>query len=73
MGSWTIVVEGHGIHDNDKPEDADARLREFVSQLQADGHVINRASIAVGTRRVMEEDEYGVLYPVSDLPNWRNQ
>jgi hypothetical protein len=55
MGSWTLHIEGHGIHDNHKEEDADAMLEKFVASLKAAGHVVNRASFTVGARRVTHE------------------
>jgi hypothetical protein len=58
MGHWTIHIEGHGIHDNGRPDDADARLRDFTDQLAADGHEVHSASITVGsTRELLNRDD----------------
>jgi hypothetical protein len=51
MGSWTIHVEGHGIHDNGREDDADSLLEAFIAALLAAGHAVNRASFTVGARR----------------------
>jgi hypothetical protein len=49
MGSWHIIIHGHGIHHNDKPDDADNLLREFVHKLRGEGHMVHSAGITVGT------------------------
>lgn len=51
MGNWTMVVEGHGIHDNGKPEDADAMLRNFAGDLRIAGHVVSRVQITTGAAK----------------------
>ncbi len=33
MGHWAIHVEGSGIHDSGRPDDADAMLKTFVEEL----------------------------------------
>ncbi len=33
MGEWTIVIQGHGIHDNGREDDADAICARFLSEL----------------------------------------
>lgn len=58
MGHWSIRIEGHGIHDNGRPDDAEARLREFTDQLAADGHEVHAASFTVGsTRELLNTDD----------------
>ena len=51
MGAWHIAVDGHGVHDNGLPHDAEQRLTAFVEQLVADGHTVAHASITIGTGR----------------------
>lgn len=41
MGDWTITITGHGIHDNDRPEDADAMAVKFAGELRAAGHEVH--------------------------------
>jgi hypothetical protein len=48
MGNWVMIVEGHGIHDNGKDEDADAMLRQFAVDLRTKGHVVSHVSITSG-------------------------
>lgn len=58
MGHWTIHVEGHGIHDNGREDDADARLKEFTERLAADGHEVHSATITVGSvRQLLNGDD----------------
>lgn len=33
MGQWTIVINGHGIHDNGREDDADAICARFLAEL----------------------------------------
>lgn len=56
MGEWQIHIEGHGLHDNGREDDADARLRQFVDQLRADGHQINSATLVIGAHRMALSD-----------------
>lgn len=60
MGSWTITVHGHGIHDNDKEGDVDKLLEQFLLDLKAKGgHVIEAATLTVGGgRKYYATDEY---------------
>lgn len=60
MGQWMIHVEGHGVHDNGLPHDAEERLRQFVEQMLADGHTIDKATIVVGSIREALELDGGV-------------
>lgn len=45
MGTWRITVEGHGIHHNNRVDDADAMAKTFVKTLKAAGHQIFRADL----------------------------
>jgi len=38
MGTWTIVIEGHGINHNGTPKDADEMGKALVAALRASGH-----------------------------------
>lgn len=51
MGNWHIAIDGHGVHDNGLPHDAEVRLEEFVQQLLADGHAVHNATFTVGNAR----------------------
>ena len=53
MGEWTIVVQGHGIHDNGRVDDADAICRRFVAEL-AKSQQIESVRFTVGARRAIE-------------------
>lgn len=33
MGQWTIVISGHGIHDNGRGDDVDAVCARFLAEL----------------------------------------
>jgi len=59
VGEWTIVIQGHGIHDNGLPGDADAICQRFVDEL-AGSQEIQHAAFTVGTRR-------GIGVPVKDM------
>jgi len=52
MGEWTIVIQGHGIHDNGHPDDADAICQRFVDEL-AKSQEIKSAAFTVGARRAL--------------------
>lgn len=51
MGNWVMHIDGHGVHDNDLEHDAEARLKQLVDQMIADGHTIHHATITVGPVR----------------------
>lgn len=51
MGAWHIAIDGHGVHDNGLPHDAEQRVREFVEQLQTDGHAVHNVSVTIGSAR----------------------
>ena len=50
MGEWTIVIQGHGIHDNGRPDDADAVCARFVEELAKSQQVVS-VTFTVGARR----------------------
>lgn len=52
MGEWTIVIQGHGIHDNGRNDDADAICQRFVDEL-AKSQEIKSAAFTVGARRAL--------------------
>ncbi len=54
MGEWTIVIQGHGIHDNGRADDADAICARFVEELRKSGEVFS-AQFTVGARREITE------------------
>jgi hypothetical protein len=50
MGEWTIVIQGHGIHDNGRDDDANVICQRFVDEL-ARSQEIQHAEFTVGYRR----------------------
>ena len=50
MGQWVMHIEGHGIHDNGRPDDADAMLREFVEKL-GQHHSLGVVTFTVGATK----------------------
>lgn len=52
MGEWTIVIQGHGIHDNGRDDDADAICQRFVDEL-AKSQEIQHVHFTVGARRAL--------------------
>ncbi len=52
MGEWTIVIQGHGIHDNGRDDDADAICKWFVDEL-AKTQEVQQVYFTVGSRRSM--------------------
>ena len=53
MGEWAIVIQGSGIHDNGRPDDADAVCQRFVDELAQSQHVVS-ATFTVGARRTVD-------------------
>lgn len=47
MGNWKIEIEGCGIHHNNRPDDAEQMAADFVAQLRAKGHTIQRAKLTL--------------------------
>lgn len=67
MGQYAIHIEGHGIHDNGRPDDADAMLREFVEKLGEAGHSIASATFTVGaTKELVHPGTLGEGMPAHD-------
>jgi hypothetical protein len=50
MGQWAMHIEGGGIHDNSRPDDADAMLKAFAEDL-AKHHTVNSVTFTVGQTR----------------------
>lgn len=50
MGLWSMHIEGGGIHDNGRGDDADAMLKEFAGRL-AEHHQVQSVTFMVGTTR----------------------
>jgi hypothetical protein len=51
MGSWTVVIHGHGPHDNGSDFDVERTLVRFLADLQDQGHSIERSDVTIGTGR----------------------
>lgn len=50
MGSWTLVVHGHGVHHNGKSEDAEVLAVKVKALFEEAGHTVERADITIGGR-----------------------
>jgi hypothetical protein len=59
MGNWSMHIEGHGIHDNGKPEDADAMLRDFAGKLRIAGHDVHAVSFVAGAVKTLPVSSTG--------------
>jgi len=55
MGTWTITIEGHGIHHNGRQDDAEVMASVFVGELLAAGHGVSQAKLVLtgGTTDVL--------------------
>jgi hypothetical protein len=60
-------IEGGGIHDNGRDDDADAMLRVFAGKLADSGHQVHAATITVGeSRELLNADE---TTPLEAMPS----
>lgn len=59
MGSWTIHIAGHGIHDNNLDGDVDQLLVNFVAKLRAAGHQLEAVHLNVGSGRSLTQEPDG--------------
>lgn len=50
MGEWSVTIQGHGIHDNGRDDDADAVIARFITEL-AKSQQIHSAVFTVGASR----------------------
>jgi hypothetical protein len=85
MGTWQIVISGHGIHHNGKQEDAETMAAVFVGELRAAGHDVHSASFVCTSMetdllplvpaveseawKVASEGEDGTRFLVGEGPN----
>lgn len=56
MGDYRILVEGHGMHHNNRASDADHLARELVDNLKKTGHEISKAEIVLIGSALEPED-----------------
>jgi hypothetical protein len=74
MGQWVMHIEGHGIHDNGRPDDAEVMLKEFVEKL-GQHHSVGAVTFTVGaTRELVHPSKLDEGMPTFDdaaLPNER--
>lgn len=73
MGHWAIHIEGAGIHDNGRPDDADAMLKDFTENL-AKHHNVTSSTFTVATRELVHPAALDEADPARDdeaLPNER--
>jgi hypothetical protein len=67
MGSWVMHIEGHGIHDNARDDDADAMLKAFAAEL-AKHHKVRVVTFTLGMTRELPVSNTGRV----EAPNeWR--
>jgi hypothetical protein len=58
MGHWAMHIEGGGLHDNGRDDDAEAMLRVFAGKLADAGHEVDLATITVGhSRELLNADD----------------
>jgi hypothetical protein len=46
-------IEGHGIHDNGREDDADGMLRDFAGQLRIAGQDVHAVSFTSGATKTL--------------------
>ena len=63
MGRYRIAIAGHGIHHNNRPDDANAMSAAFVAALKVAGHDIETATFTL-----VQDDEDLVAAPVQAQP-----
>lgn len=51
MGSWSLSIFGHGIHDNGRDGDVDRIVERFVRELKDAGHQLDAVYLTVGSGR----------------------
>ena len=69
MGNWSMHIEGRGIHDNGKDEDADAMLRDFAARLRITGHDVQAVSFTSGVVKTLAVSQTGSVE--SPPPDWQ--
>lgn len=47
MGTWRIILEGAGIHDNGRLDDAESLAAKYAKNLQSHGHSVSKATFAL--------------------------
>lgn len=60
MGHWSMHIEGAGIHDNGRDDDAEVLLKGFAAKL-AEHHSLHSVTFTVGSTRE--------LAPLSECEN----
>ena len=61
MGQWNISIQGHGVHDNGRDDDAERMTRAFVESLIEKGHLVTSVHFTVGEARRLvgpQESDY---------------
>lgn len=53
MGEWTLVIQGHGQHDNNSPNDVEKLADTFLSVLNGASHGALRCELTIGSRRTI--------------------
>jgi hypothetical protein len=65
MGQWAIVIQGHGIHDNGRSDDADAICARFLAELEKSQQVVSCTFTVGASREINALVTEGVLCLVS--------
>ena len=47
MGNWKITIDGHGIHHNKRPDDANVMTADFIAALRKAGHDVLKAEFTL--------------------------
>ncbi len=53
MGQWSMHIEGAGIHDNGRSDDAEAMLLDFIKML-SNHHNVDSVTFIVGSTRDLD-------------------
>jgi len=56
VGEWMIVIQGHGMHDNGREDDADAICARFLTELAKSQGALS-CVFAVGVSREIKIPE----------------
>jgi hypothetical protein len=69
MGHWSMHIEGAGVHDNGRDDDAEVMLQEFAAKLAAH-HAVQSVTFIVGSARELPASDTGRV----EAPNeWRHR
>lgn len=61
MGSWTIVIDGTGSHNNGMAYDIDQMVYDFIQKVKDNGHSIQRAHLTIGGAYLLDAPKENYL------------